>query len=121
MKIFRPNKQIIHINQIVYIDKILARFRMYNAKTAKTPLLVGWVPSENDKPVDPVLKSKFQSVIGSLLYLMIGTRPDIAFAVIKLSSFSANPSKEHLDKAFYIMHYLIRTKDLVIEYSGITK
>jgi hypothetical protein len=32
---------------------------------------------------------------------MLGTHPDIAFAVTKLAQFAANPSKEHLDKAKY--------------------
>ena len=39
-------------------------------------------------------------MIGSLLYLMLGTRPDIAFAVTKLAQFAANPSKDHLEKRF---------------------
>ena len=47
-----------------------------------------------------------QSIIGSLLYLMIGTRPDIAYAVTKLMQFAANPSQEHLTSAKYICHYL---------------
>jgi len=38
---------------------------------------------------------------------MLGTRPDIAFAVIKMSQFLANPSQEHLDKAKYIFCYLV--------------
>jgi hypothetical protein len=43
------------------------------------------------------LLRNYQSIIGSLLYLMIGTCPDIAFAVTKLAQFSTNPSQEHFE------------------------
>jgi hypothetical protein len=49
---------------------------------------------------------------------MLGTRPDIAYAVIKMSQFSANPSQTHLDKVMYIMHYLVGTQDYKIVYDG---
>jgi hypothetical protein len=77
-----------------------------------------YYPSENNNPVNPELRAKFQSVIGSLLYLMLGTRPDIAYAVVKLAAFLANPSQEHLDRALYIMNYLRATKDYALVYDG---
>ena len=49
---------------------------------------------------------------------MLGTRPDIAFSVITMSQFSSNPSEEHLQKALYIVWYLLGTKDLCITYDG---
>lgn len=60
----------------------------------------------------------YQSIIGSLLYLALGTRPDIAFAVIKLAQQSANPTKEHIDKALRVLRYLQGTLDFVIEYNA---
>jgi hypothetical protein len=50
------------------------------------------------RAANPERRSRFQTVIGSLLYLMLGTRPDIAFAVTKLAQHAANPTKEHLTK-----------------------
>jgi len=49
---------------------------------------------------------------------MLGTCPDIVYAVTRLSQFSANPSKEHLDKALYICHYLAGTRDYALIYDG---
>lgn len=72
----------------------------------------------NDKPVDPELRALFLSLIGSLLYIMLGTRPDIAYAVTKLAQFSANPSQEHIDKAKYIFRYLLGTKNYALIYNG---
>jgi len=49
---------------------------------------------------------------------MLGTHPDIAFVVIKMSQFLANPSQDHLEKAMYIMHYLVGTQDYHVVYDG---
>jgi len=40
-------------------------------------------------------KLKYQCAVGSLMYLMLGTRPHIAFAVSQVSRFSSNPTTEH--------------------------
>jgi len=91
---------------------------MTNAKTAKTPLPQGYKPLPNKNPVDPSLRLKFQSVIGSLLYIMLGTRPDIAYAVTVMSQFAVNPSHENLDKALYICRYLAGTPEHCLVYEG---
>jgi Reverse transcriptase (RNA-dependent DNA polymerase) len=87
----------IHLDQHDYLDKVLERFSMTNAKSAPTPLPSNWVPQLNKGKVLPELLRNYQSIIGLLLYLMIGTRPDIAFAVTKLAQFSANLSQEHFE------------------------
>jgi len=46
--------------------------------------------------VDKKLCTKYQQVIGLLLYLMLGTRPDIAYAVTKMAQFAANLSDLHM-------------------------
>jgi len=86
----------ITINQKAYLKMVLERFDMHNAKIALTSIPLGYVPQENKGAVNPVHCQKFQSVIGSLLYLMLGPHPDIAFAVIKMLQFLANPSQDHL-------------------------
>ena len=76
------------------------------------------MPNENS--VDPKLRATYQSVIGSLLYIMLGTRPDIAYAVTVMSQFAVNPSREHLDKALYICRYLAGTQKYALVYEGLT-
>jgi len=104
----KVNKTASHItiDQKAYLKMVLERFNMHNAKIASTPILSGYVPQENKEAVDPVHHQKFQSVIRFLLYLMLGTHPDMTFAVIKMLQFLANPSQDHLDKAMYIYHVL---------------
>ena len=49
---------------------------------------------------------------------MLGTQPDIAFAVTKLSQYAANPSQDHLNRAHYICHYLLGTANYALIYNG---
>ena len=74
------------------------------------------MPNKNQSTLD--LRSQYQQVIGSLLYIMLGTRPDIAYAVTKLSQNAANPSEEHLSRAYYICRYLAGTPNYALVYNG---
>ena len=57
-------------------------------------------------------------MIGTLIYAAIGTRPNIAFAAMRLSQFNNNPTKEHIKYARYILQCLKGTKELKIKYNG---
>ena len=112
----------IHLDQCTYLRTVLERCGMENAKATSTPLPTGYIPNKNKSGTStPELRSKYQTVIRSLLYLMLGTRPDISFAVTKLAQFSANPLQEHLDKALYICRYLVGTQDYRLTYDGTSK
>jgi hypothetical protein len=108
----------IHLDQCAYLDKVLEHFSMTNAKVTPTPLLSNWVPVAAKGKASTALLKNFQCIIGSLLYLMIGTCPDIAFAVTKLAQFSANPSEEHFEQAKYICRYLVGTKSYLLMFKG---
>ena len=114
----RKHGQTIKIDQCDYLDKVLQRFNMSNCKPVKTPLPEGYMPKVHEGAIDPARQTRFQTVIGSLLYLMLGTRPDIAFAVTKLAQHSANPSDAHLAKALNICRYLQSTREYTLEYDG---
>ena len=117
MRIKRKDGKI-YLDQTAYLQKIVERFHLINAKPAPTPLPEGYQPLPAKKPATATLRSKYQQVIGSLLYIMLGTRPDIAFAVTKLSQFASNPSEEHLQKALYIVRYLLGTPNYALVFDG---
>ena len=96
MHIIHKGKNI-YLDQCAYLDKVLERFSMTNAKSVPTPLPSNWVPQLAKGKASPELLKNFQSIIGSLLYLMIGTCPDTAYAVTLLAKFSANPSQDHFE------------------------
>ena len=47
------------------------------------------------EPLQREDKKLLQELIGCLLFLVYGTRPDLAYAVIRLSQFSSRPEKHH--------------------------
>jgi len=51
------------------------------------------------------------------MYIMIGTRPDISFAVGCLGQFLINPGRRHWEQALRVLNYLRGARDLVISYS----
>ena len=65
-------------------------------------------------------RKRYQSLIGSLMFATLGTRPDISYAVTHLSRYSANPSPQHMKYAYYVLRYLQGTKSYRLRYKGAT-
>ncbi len=70
----------------------------------------------NDGVSKPVNSSTYQSMVGSLLYAAMATRPDIAQAVSVVSKFNANPNAAHLMAVKRILRYLKGTLNLALKY-----
>lgn len=96
-----------HLSQRKYIGDLLYRTNMTNAKPVPTPMCVSESLSARDgeELADP---SEYRNVVGSLQYLLL-TRPDIAFAVNKLSQFMHKPSTTHWLAAKRVLRYLAGT------------
>lgn len=107
----------IKIDQSAYLKKVIARFGMTNAKHAETPLPTGYILVNHETPSKPEIRSLYQQIVGSLMYLMIGTQGDISYHIVKMAQFAANPSQEHLEKVLYILRYLLATQDYAIVYN----
>jgi methyl coenzyme M reductase subunit C-like uncharacterized protein (methanogenesis marker protein 7) len=68
---------------------------------------------------DPEINThEYQSRMGSVMYAMLGTRPDIGYAVTTLSQYSSNPGEEHWIAINRLLHYLNTTKDYKLVYNG---
>jgi len=113
MKDLEPTKQILGIriirdrnenklwlSQENYIKGVLQRFHMEKAKAVSTPLGTHFKWSckkspptqEEKKDMDRV---PYASAVGSLMYVMVCTRRDLAHAVGSVSRFLSNPGREH--------------------------
>ncbi|GJY50122.1 zinc finger, CCHC-type containing protein [Tanacetum coccineum] len=91
-KIKRENKGIV-ITQSHCIEKILKKFNRENCSPVSTPMdPVEKLMPNTGKPVDQL---EYSRAIGCLMYAMTSTRPDIAYAVGRLSRFTSNPSRHH--------------------------
>ena len=60
----------------------------------------------------------YLTVIGSLMYLMLGTHPDLTFSVETLSCFSASPKICHWETAKCVLYYMQATTDMELQYDG---
>ena len=60
----------------------------------------------------------YASAVGSLMYAMLCTRPDICYAVGIVSRYQSNPGKEHWIAVKHILKYLRRTRNYMLIYSG---
>ena len=85
--------RILHLSQQRYINSILERHGMSESSPISTLAdpHVRLLKSPPDHKADSVNQQQYQSAVGSLMYTMIGTRPDIAFAVSAVSQHNNNP------------------------------
>ena len=60
----------------------------------------------------------YASAIGSVMYAMLSTRPDVALALSLTSRFQSNPGRSHWTAVKNILKYLRRTKDMFLVYGG---
>ena len=82
---------------------------MQGCKLIKTPRAMNFKESE---------KQLCQSLVGSLMWATIATRPDIAFAIVELSKFVLKSSRKYLIAAKRVIRYIKFTKDCHVRYWG---
>ena len=103
---------------------------MENVKLARTPLATSIRTTDKDSPSMEAGREQmkgipYASAVGSLMYAMVATRPDLAYAVGVVSRYMANPGKRHWKAVKHIQRYLLGTMDLALTYgpekSGISE
>ena len=102
---FKCNGTTIEMSQSQYIDKILYKCEMSDCMSISTPCAVE-VDKECDfnsrELGDPRL---YRGIVGSLIYVMTCTRPDLCYIVTKLSQNMAKPTEADLNRAKYALRY----------------
>jgi len=108
----------IRIYQTQYINTILKRFGLVNAKSTSTPMVPNSALSADDEDLlNKDEKSVYMSIVGSLMYAMVCTRPDLAYTLSRLSKFMANPATRHMTAARHALRYLCDTQNACIHYA----
>ncbi|KAJ9553795.1 hypothetical protein OSB04_017840 [Centaurea solstitialis] len=124
IKIYRNrSKRLIGLSQSTYIDKILKKFRMDESKKGFIPMQHSIVLSKTQCPVSSQDQDKMKSVpyvsaIGSIMYAMLCTRPDVAYSVSVTSRYQQNPGEPHWVAVKNILKYLRRTKEMFLVFGG---
>jgi transposase InsO family protein len=113
-----PERNLIHISQEKYIEKILKKFQMENCYPKTVPA-DPHARLSNNAERDPKDSFPFREAVGSLMFAATCTRPDIAFAVSQVAQFSTNPAKAHWEAVKRILSYLRGTITSGICYGGV--
>jgi transposase InsO family protein len=103
------------LSQSHYIEKILGKFGKYDERPARTPVDPSLHLPKNKG--DSVSQLEYSQIIGSLMYLMNCTRPDIAYAVSKLSRYTHNPGKDHWKAIVRVLRYLRYSVNYSLHYT----
>ncbi|GJV06619.1 retrotransposon protein, putative, ty1-copia subclass [Tanacetum coccineum] len=113
--------KILRMSQSGYVSKILNNLRIDNRKSVKMPLGEHFKLSLKDCPVrdcdvERMSKVPYANAVGSLIYLMVCTRPDIAYAVNVVGKYLANLGKNHWEAVKWILKYLWGTANIGLVY-----
>ncbi|UYV72111.1 hypothetical protein LAZ67_9001848 [Cordylochernes scorpioides] len=104
------------LSQKIKIQELVERYNLQEAKPTFTPMESGY-PGISDVKLLPN-NVQYQQLIGSLLYLSVVSRPDIAAPVCILSSRNQNPRNCDWNAAKRIVRYLKTTKELELRISN---
>ena len=105
------------LSQNSYIDSILHRYGFEDSKPISTPMdpngrLTSAQSPSTTEEFAVMQNIPYHKAIGSLMYAMLGTRPDICFAIQTVSRFNSKPGLGHWEAVKRIFRYLLGTKDL---------
>ncbi|XP_021985628.1 secreted RxLR effector protein 161-like [Helianthus annuus] len=114
MEVIFNNGNII-LSQHQYAKSLLDKFNMTNCTALSTPMEYGLHLSKQDMD-DEVDSNLYRRLVGSLMYLT-NTRPDIMFAVNKISQFMEHPKQSHWEAGKRILRYIKGTLNQGLVYS----
>ncbi|KAJ0805682.1 putative RNA-directed DNA polymerase [Helianthus annuus] len=124
MSIFRNKEDgSLTLPQEKYIENVLEKFSLNDAKIRSTPLgshfkLSKVQSPKSDEDKEKMAKVPYVSTVGSLMYAMVCTRPDIAHAVGIVSRFMSNPGREHWEVVKWLLRYLKGTSKVALQFKG---
>lgn len=106
----------IRISQKAHMNKILERFNFSDCKPVSTPMLKSSEVLTTGKENSKEHNFPYRQAVGALMYLMLGTRPDLAYSVGFFSRSLENPTLEDVGRVKRVFRYIKGTKDTGIVY-----
>ncbi|KAG3045216.1 hypothetical protein PC122_g24659 [Phytophthora cactorum] len=113
----------VSVRQTKFANDILEKFNMEKSNPVKTPQDPGLKLTKamcegGCKHDETMANVPYRNAVGCLMYLMVGTRPDLAAAVGVLSQFAADPCPTHWQALKRVFRYIQGTKTHGIEFQG---
>ena len=111
----------IRLSQYPYWEHVLNRFHLENIVPRNVPLPVGIILDNNMCPKTESEKKEmegkpYRSILGSIMWGQLATRPDLSFSVSLLARFQANPGINHWRALMHVMGYIKNTIDYGLTY-----
>ena len=113
MKIVQDGSEV-WMGQPAYVERVLEK---KDAKSVTAPVDSSMKLVKSVDGEEKVDQGMYQSVVGSLLYLSTGTRPEIMFAVSNVAKYCSDPTKHHWIAVKQILRHLKGTSDLGLVYT----
>ena len=112
----------IRLTQRPYWEQVLARYHLENIIPRNTPLPVGLLLDNEMSPKTDSEKKEmkdkpYRSLLGSVMWGQLATRPDLSFSVSLLARFQANPGLSHWSALLHVIGYIKNTIDYGLSYS----
>ncbi|CAM8897246.1 unnamed protein product [Rhodiola kirilowii] len=103
------------LSQAHYTDMILDKFAKDIVGVYKTPADMNHHLTKNKD--ESIAQVEYSRVIGSLMYLMNCTRPDIVYSVSRLARYTSNPGTEYWKAIVRVLKYLRFTRSYGLHYT----
>ena len=120
MDIFRDReKGLLRLSQTYYIKKVVTNFRMEGAKPTATPIGAHFKLSAMKEPEEAIDTDivPYASAVGSIMYAMVGSRPDLAYAIGLVSRFMSRPGEFHWEAVKWLLRYMKGSTEVQLVYS----
>ncbi|GJP32765.1 hypothetical protein CLOM_g17363 [Closterium sp. NIES-68] len=108
------------LHQGQYINTLAEKYSLQEEREVVTPLPSEFklIKAAEGEGVESEDQRQFQSMVGSLLYAAVHTRPDISFAVGQLARVVQNPTEEQCGAAERVVRYLKSYPTVGVQYSA---
>ncbi|GAB2294239.1 hypothetical protein Dimus_038287 [Dionaea muscipula] len=99
------------LHQSSYVKKVCSKFNVINCKPVSMPLAGHFILNKEQSPKTDSEKLKMENIpylnaIGSVMFSMISTRPDLSFSISLLSRYMSNPGIDHWVALKWLLRYL---------------
>ena len=117
IRIFRDRKnKMLALSQASYIAKILKKYGMQDSKKGQ-PMRHGIALSKDMSPktleeVDSMRKIPYASAVGSLMYAMLCTRPNICYSMGIVSRYQSNPRLKHWESVKHTLSIFVEQETI---------
>ena len=115
------HRKTLKITQKTYLEKLVDKFGMKDAKLTRIPLAGHFKLLVNLKPVKEeerryMERVPYSSAVGSIMFSMETSRPDLSYAISVLSRFMSDPKKEHWEAMKWLIKYIKGSTNLGLIY-----